>query len=170
MGQSGKSELNLAHQKLSHAGFVKISLKNHLCLLALREGCGQSFHLGTIVRTAFESFFLAQKGLGTLDLAVYAKVGDHLAEFHASSARRGSVELRREAAHVMGQLLAVFDIQLLSAPLNVLLAAYQQAETNFNAAPHERKSLNSLVAMEQVRRMYQRDSWASTDIASVPLT
>ncbi|PRZ55864.1 hypothetical protein BX589_10259 [Paraburkholderia fungorum] len=169
MGQSRKAELNLARQKLSQTGFVKISLKNHLCLVALRDGCAENFHLGTIVRTAFESFFLARSGFGTLDLAIYAEVGDRLAEFHAVSSRRENVQLSPDSALIVGRLLAVFDKQLLGAPLNILLSAYEQAENNFNAKLEERKSLNSLVAIEQVRRMYERRTEPALDFGSVPL-
>lgn len=147
--------LNLAGQTLTRAGFVKISLKNHLCLLALRKGCGSNYHLGTLVRTVFESFFLAQSGYGTTDLSVYPEVGEKLAQFTASCTKGKLRKLSVEASRVVGALLAIYDRQLEHAPLGLLVSAHDRAEENFSAAPSERKSLNTLVTMEQVRRMYE---------------
>jgi hypothetical protein len=162
--------LNPAGQKLSRAGFVKISLKNHLCLLALRKGCGFNFHLGTIVRTVFESFFLAQNGYGTQDLSIYQNVGEQLGDI-AEATMQGTLRtLNAQAGRAIGELLAVYDRQLESAPIGQLVSAHERAEENFNASPDERKSINTLVTMEQVRRMYENERGVSAEAGLYPLS
>lgn len=45
-------------RSMNSAALVEVSLRNHLCFLALRKEYAAAFRLGTIVRTMFDAFYL----------------------------------------------------------------------------------------------------------------
>jgi hypothetical protein len=133
------------HARLSTAALIDLSLRNHLCFSTLRTEHGAAFHLGTIVRTMFASFFLFDAGYGDGNLLIYSEVDLMLSELATSTKLDAHYSLGAHAVEPTARLLAVYDNQLQTAPLVELVAAHQRAERNFHASPEERLSIPTLI-------------------------
>jgi hypothetical protein len=124
---------------------IDLSLRNHLCLLALRTEHGASFHLGTIVRTMFDSFFLYEAGFGKGDASIFVDADEKLGEVVTAFRPCQPCSLRADAIQPIVQLLRLFDNQLQTAPVAEIVAAHQLADANFQAATERRLSIPALV-------------------------
>jgi hypothetical protein len=131
--------------ELSTATLVDLSLRNHLCFLAMRTEHGSAFHLGTIVRTMFASFFLFDAGFGTGEISTFTQADLHLGEAAESLRPDRPWSLRASAVEPTAKLLQLYDNQLQTAPLVELVKAHQCAERNFKAPCDERLSIAALV-------------------------
>ncbi|WP_213309189.1 hypothetical protein [Paraburkholderia sacchari] len=129
----------------STAALVDLSLRNHLCFIALRTEHGTAFHLGSIVRTMFASFFLFDAGFGVGDISLFVEVDLKLGEAVLSMRPDQPWSLTARAVEPTTELLRLYDSQLQTAPLSELVAAHQRAELNFKAPHHERLSLAALI-------------------------
>ncbi|MPW20425.1 conserved hypothetical protein [Paraburkholderia piptadeniae] len=144
------------HGTLSTAALIDLSLRNHLCLSTLRTEHGAAFHLGTIVRTMFASFFLFDAGYGDENVLIYSEVDLMLSELATSAKLDAHYSLGAHAEEPTARLLAVYDNQLQTAPLVELVAAHQRAERNFHASPEERLSIPTLIQRSKRRRTEMR--------------
>lgn len=142
--------------RLSAAAIIDLSLRNHLCFSALRTEHGTAFHLGVIVRTMFASFYLFDAGFGNEDLSIYTEADLNLGELAMSRSLESRYSLKSNAVQPTARLLALYDHQLHTAPLDALAAAHQRAECNFNASPEGRLSIPALVQRSQRRRLENR--------------
>ncbi|MFM0212358.1 hypothetical protein PQQ96_33750 [Paraburkholderia sediminicola] len=131
--------------ELSTATLVDLSLRNHLCFFSLRTEHGTAFHLGTIVRTMFASFFLLEAGFGIGEMSLFPEVDIKLGEAVLSMSPERPWNLTANAIEPTARLLRLYDSQLQTAPLTELVAAHQRAERNFQTPPHERLSIAALV-------------------------
>ncbi|WP_408530719.1 hypothetical protein [Paraburkholderia nemoris] len=131
--------------RLSPTAFIDVSLRNHLSLTALCTEHGAAFHLGTIVRTMFASIFLFDAGFGEADPSIYTKADRSLAKLATSRSLKSHYRLDPHEAEHAARLLAVYDLQLQTAPLEALVAAHQLAESNFHASSEERLSIPEIV-------------------------
>lgn len=131
--------------ELSTATLVDLSLRNHLCFFSLRTEHGTAYHLGTIVRTMFASFFLFEAGFGISEMSLFSEVDIKLGEAILSKHPERPWSLKANALEPTARLLRLYDSQLQTAPLIELVAAHQRAELNFQAPPHERLSIAALV-------------------------
>ncbi|MFM0327963.1 hypothetical protein PQR16_36865, partial [Caballeronia glebae] len=80
MAQLTSSPLKEKTIGLSTASLIDLSLRNHICFSALRTEHGTAFHLGTIVRTLFASYFLLDAGFGVGELSLFTEVDLKLGE------------------------------------------------------------------------------------------
>jgi hypothetical protein len=142
------------HTGLSTTALIDVSLRNHLCLLALRTEYGCGFHMGTIVRTMFASFFLFDAGFGKGEISTFSEVDLHLGEAVTSARKERPWTLQAKAVEPTTKLLKLYDSQLQTAPLTELVKAHQRAEQNFQAAPEVRLSIAALV--QRSKRKTQR--------------
>ncbi|MEX3815950.1 hypothetical protein AB3X96_37935 [Paraburkholderia sp. BR13439] len=145
------------HARLPAAGYIDLSLRNHLCFSALRDEYGCAFHLGTIVRTLFVSFYLFDAGYGDGNLADYSEADLRLSELAMSRNLQASYRLSAHAVEPTARLLTLFDTQLQAAPLNELIEAHRRADRNINAPPEERLSIDELVQRSRRRVKMNRD-------------
>jgi hypothetical protein len=149
---------NIPHRtaiRLSTAVLIDLSLRNHLCLSVLQTEHGTAFHLGTIVRTMFASFYLFDAGFGDGDLSTFTEADILLGELAMSRSLESSYRLRSHAVQPTARLLALYDNQLQTAPLVELVSAHQRAERNFHASSDVRLSIPVLIQRFQKR---QRDT------------
>jgi hypothetical protein len=131
--------------RLSSADFIELSLRNHLCLVALCTEHRAPFHLGTIVQTMFDSFFLFEAGFGRADVSTYTDVDLQLSAA-ASAIRSGLVQgPNADAVKPISRLLMLFDSQLQVAPIAEIVSAHKKAKTNFLASPEQQQSIATLV-------------------------
>lgn len=145
MASTSRTAAHARGKTLSNAAFVDLSLRNHLCFFALETEHGTAFHLGTIVRTMFASFFLFEAGFGAAELTLFTEADIQLGETVLSSRPGRPWNLAGDAVKSTADLLRLYDSQLQSAPLTVLVDAHRLAERNFQAAPNERMSIAALV-------------------------
>jgi hypothetical protein len=131
--------------RVNTAAILELSLRNHLCLFALQTEHGTAFHLGAIVRTMFESFFLFDAGFGKGDVATYTEVDLKLGEVIMSVSPDRPWSLGSEAVSPVARLLGLVDSQLQTAPVNEIVAAHRRAEANFQAPSEQRLSIAALV-------------------------
>jgi hypothetical protein len=131
------------------AALVELSLRNHLCFLALRTEHGTAFHLGTIVRTMFNSFFLFDAGFGTGKVSTFTDADLALGEIVSSGGPNRRWSVNASAATPIAQLLRLFDSQLQTTPVNEIVAANRRAEANFKAPLEQRLSIPELVQRSQ---------------------
>jgi hypothetical protein len=122
-----------------------MSLRNHLCFSALRTEHGTAFHLGTIVRTMFASYFLFDAGFGIGDLSTFAEVDLRLGETLLNAQPQRPWSLTAAAITPVSSLLKLYDSQLQTAPVNDLLIAHKRAERNFQAPLQEQLSIAALI-------------------------
>jgi hypothetical protein len=131
--------------RVNKAALMELSLRNHLCLFVLGTEHGTAIHLGTIVRTMFDSFFLFDKGFGTGEASIYTDVDRHLGELAMSASADRTWRLSSDAVSAIARLLALFDSQLQIAPVDDIVAAHRRSEANFQAASEQRLSIAALV-------------------------
>ncbi|SIT51377.1 conserved hypothetical protein [Paraburkholderia piptadeniae] len=131
--------------RLSNAALTDLSLRNHLSLNALSSKHGAAFHLGSVVRTMFASFYLFDAGFGDGNLSIYTDADSSLRELATSRNIESSYRLGSHAVQATARLLELYDSQLQTAPLDELIAAHQRAEGNFHASPERRLSIPELV-------------------------
>ncbi|WP_154678052.1 hypothetical protein [Paraburkholderia nodosa] len=131
--------------RLSNATLTDLSLRNHLSLNALSSENGAAFHLGTIVRTMFASFYLFDAGFGDGDLSVYTDADTSLGELATSRSLESSYRLEPHAVQATARLLELYDSQIQTAPLDELISAHARAHGNFQASPEQRLSIPALV-------------------------
>lgn len=136
-----RSQANL----VSTAAVTELSLRNHLCFLALRTGHGMPFHLGTIIRTMFDSFFLFDAGFGQSEITTYTDVDLALGKTVSLACPDQPWKLSTEATEPIAWLLRLFDNQLQTAPRQEIVAAHRRAEANFQAASEHRLPIPALV-------------------------
>lgn len=149
-------------RKLSSATLTDLSLRNHLSLVALGTDYGVAFHLGTIVRTMFASFYLIDAGFGDGDLSIYTEVDMRLSEIADSCDIGRRYVLGSHAAHATARLLGVYDSQLQVAPLDELILAHQRAERNFQESPERRLSIPALVDRSRSRNRDRKRNFSLT--------
>ena len=135
--------------RVNTAALTELSLRNHLCFVALRTEHGTAFHLGTIVRTMFESFFLFDAGFGKGDVATYTEADLKLGEVILSISPGRPWNLSSDSVSPVARLLSLFDSQLQTAPVNEIVAAHRRAEANFQAPSEQRLSIAALVQRSQ---------------------
>ncbi|TDG03559.1 hypothetical protein E1N52_34125 [Paraburkholderia guartelaensis] len=141
-----------ARAQVPLAAFIQISLRNHLCVVALRSPHGKAFHLGTLVRTMFESFYLYEAGFGIRDVAVFAAVDRHLCALSLQVAGGASYFLDDDAFSAATELLSLYDQQIKDAPLGAIVDAHTKSKLNFEADEAKRMSIPQLVRRLQARR------------------
>jgi hypothetical protein len=127
------------------ASLIELSLRNHLCFFALRTEHGQSFHLGTIVRAMFDSFFLYDAGYGQGDATTFIEADLKLGETVLSFRPSQPCSLRADAIEPIVRLLRLFDNQLQTAPVDEIVKAHRLAEANFQASNEQRLTISALL-------------------------
>ena len=141
-----------ARAQVSLAVIVQISLRNHLCVVALRSPHGKAFHLGTLVRTMFESFYLYEAGYGIGDVAVFAAVDRELGKLSLQVVAGARYVLDDDAFSAATALLSLYDQQVEQAPLHALVEAYRKSEVNFHADEAKRMSIVQLMRRLRAHR------------------
>lgn len=131
--------------RLSPASFVRLSLRNHLCIVALRGPHGKPFHLGTIVRTMFECFYLYEAGYGDADPAVFIAADQELGSLSQSALENSRYFLDEAGFRATLSLLELYDRQLEHAPLQAVIDSSKKADRNFNAGESKRRPIPELV-------------------------
>ncbi|MGF6546715.1 hypothetical protein [Paraburkholderia youngii] len=142
-----------ARARVPLAAFIQISLRNHLCVVALRSPHGKAFHLGTIVRTMFESFYLYEAGFGIEDVALFAAVDRQLCKLSLEAVESASYFLDDDAYSATNELLSLYDRQIKHAPLGAIVDAHSKCKLNFEADESKRMSIAQLVRRLQARRV-----------------
>ncbi|MGF6641718.1 hypothetical protein [Paraburkholderia sp. MM6662-R1] len=132
-------------RRINRAALMELSLRNYLCLFALQTEHGTAFHVGTIVRTMFDSFFLFDAGFGEGDLATYTAVDLKLGEVVLSFFPGRPWRLSSDAVLSVARLLNLFDNPLQTAPVSEIVTAHRLAEANFQAPSDKRLSIAALV-------------------------
>lgn len=145
--------------RLSTHALIDLSLRNHLCFHALRTEHGTAFHLGTIVRTMFASFYLFDAGFGKGELSVFSTADVMLGELALRARANTGWSMKSDLVPVTARLLELYDNQLQTAPLDELVAAHQRAEGNFSAPPHERLSIAALIQRSKRSRPNASARW-----------
>ncbi|WP_061172410.1 hypothetical protein [Caballeronia hypogeia] len=145
MAQATSKPLNEKAIGLSTAALVELSLRNHLCFSALRTEHGTAFHLGTIVRTMFASYFLFDAGFGVGDVSMFTEVDLKLGETVLSARPELPWSLTATAIAPVEALLRLYDSQLQTAPVRDLLIAHRRAEQNLQVPAQEQLSIAALV-------------------------
>jgi hypothetical protein len=130
---------------LSPADQTQLSLRNHLCLVALGTEHRTPFHLGTIIRTMFDSFFLFEAGFGHGSISTYIDADLSLGYAASSAHSRRAWSLHSDAVRPISRLLEIFDRQLQVAPFTQIVNAHKRTDANFRAPPEERQSIAVLV-------------------------
>lgn len=156
LASGDRKNAQMAKAKLSDAAFIDLSLRNHLSLYALRSEHGAAFHLGTIIRAMFASFYLFDAGFGEGKLSIYTDADISLCELATSRSPGARYGLGPQAIQATAQLLELYDTQLRTTPLDELIAAHQCAERNFKASSDARLSIPVLV--QRCRRKPQTSS------------
>ncbi|SAK53994.1 Fis family transcriptional regulator [Caballeronia calidae] len=151
MGVQAPLRLRGEDTYLSSAALVELSLRNHVCFSLLRTEHGMAFHLGTIVRTMFASFFLFEAGLGKGEMNTFTEVDMTLGEVALRVHANGPCSLSLEAVNSTAKLLKLYDSQLQSSSLKAVIEAHQRAEQNFRKPTHERLSIAALVQRSRRR-------------------
>lgn len=139
-------------RRLSNAALTDLSLRNHLSLVALGSECGTAFHLGTIVRSMFASFFLFDAGFGDGDASIYTDADLALGELAVTRSIECRFALEPHAIRVTARLLQLYDSQLWAAPLDELIAAHQRSESNFQESPERRLDIPALIQRSSIMR------------------
>ncbi|TDG03572.1 hypothetical protein E1N52_33635 [Paraburkholderia guartelaensis] len=148
--------------RLSNAALIDLSLRNHLSLLALDSDFGTAFHLGTIIRTMFASFFLFDAGFGDGDASVYTDADQILGELAMNRSIDCRFALGPHAFQATARLLKHYDSQLWAAPLGELIAAHQRSECNFQESPERRLDIPALIQQStRIRQESDRRSYLS---------
>jgi hypothetical protein len=124
---------------------VDLTLRNFLCAVALREGHGKPFHVGTLVIALFDSFYLFDLGFGQTDVTLFSEVDLCLGRIVLSASDTNRWEFTTETNRAVWRLLALFDSQLSAAPVVTILLAHRSSEANFNAQPEHRLSIPALI-------------------------
>ena len=151
-------------RRLSDAALVDLSLRNHLSLSALRSEHGSAFHLGTIVRTMFASFYLFDAGFGDGNLSIYIDTDRSLGELAMSRSLESTYSLGPHAFEATVRLLELYDSQLRTASFEELIAAHQRAECNFHASPERRLCIPALVQQSRQRQGRDRSMNSAMDL------
>ncbi|WP_143189211.1 hypothetical protein [Paraburkholderia lycopersici] len=136
---------------------VDESLRLHLCFFALRTAHGRAFHLGTIVRTMFASFYLYEAGYGSGDASIFSEADEKFVSISLESKLDGPFSLRADAESPTARLLELYDRQLETAPVASLVDAHRRAQMNLRAAPQEQLTIGALIARAKVGSMTRRD-------------
>jgi hypothetical protein len=137
--------------QFSTAALIDLSLRNHLRFNILRTEHGRAFHLGTIVRTLFASFFPFDAGFGDGDISIFANADACIGEAAVFTTLDAPFSLKANALTPTARLLALYDQQLQTAPLIDVVTAHQLAERNLGAMPHERRSIAALLQQSSRR-------------------
>ncbi|WP_116150031.1 hypothetical protein [Paraburkholderia sp. BL27I4N3] len=119
-----------------------------------------AFHLGTIIRTMFASFFTFDAGFGEGALSVFSDADLALGEIAQSAYPEGPWSLESHAVQPTARLLQLYDDQLKTAPRSELMAAHQRAQRNFKASVRDRLSIGEL--MQRSRRRARDSSQMDT--------
>ncbi|ABO59560.1 hypothetical protein Bcep1808_6671 (plasmid) [Burkholderia vietnamiensis G4] len=131
--------------RLSPTSLVHISLRNHLCVVALRSQYGRAFHLGTLVRTMFECFYLYEAGYGDADPAVFSRADAELGSLSLLALEQNRYFLSEPGFRAAVSLLELYDRQLQHTPLQSLIKACEKADRNFRAEETKRMPMEALV-------------------------
>jgi hypothetical protein len=143
---------------LPTSALVEESLRNHLCFCALRTEHGKAFHLGTIVRTMFASFYLFEAGYGLCEAAVFSDAEEKFVTVALETRLDASFSLRADAVRPTARLLELYDRQLQIAPISSLIELHRKADLNLRAAPHERLSIAALLQRANAASRVQRSA------------
>ena len=121
------------------------SLRNHLCFLALRTENGKAFHLGTLVRTMFASYYLLEAGYGVGETEIFTDADEIFTSIAVRTPLDAPFTLHADAVLPTAKLLELYDKQLQIAPVLSLVHAHQKVKMNLGAAPHEQLSIAALI-------------------------
>jgi hypothetical protein len=143
--------------RIPTSALIEESLRNHLCLYALRTEHGKAFHLGTIVRTMFASFFLFEAGYGSGDTSIFSEADDKFTSLALNTKPDASFNLRADAVSPTARLLALYDMQLQIAPVLSLVDAHRKAGNNLRAAAQEQLSIAALI--QRTMRRHPIEHW-----------
>jgi hypothetical protein len=105
------------------------SLANHLALVACRSGCGNGHLVNELMRAVYLSWFLQRAGYGNYPAGQF-KIAEYAVEATLAHARAtGTWQIPPDTVVDFEALLALYDSQLASAPLHVVLEAEQKLRT-----------------------------------------
>jgi hypothetical protein len=108
---------------ISEFRFRSRSLRNHLALVALREGCGHAELASGLLSTAYLTYFICGTDVddATLETCVAAELTVKASVAHAKMA--GEWTLTPGHAHYVEKMLCLHDTQLTTLPLCLIDAA-----------------------------------------------
>jgi hypothetical protein len=108
---------------MSAAAFQAASLRNHLALVALRQGFGHAEIAGDLLQTAYLTYFICgiDADEASLETCVAAELTIKASVAHAKMA--GEWTLKSEHAHYVEKMLRQHDVQLTTLALRTIDAA-----------------------------------------------
>lgn len=108
---------------MSEAAFRAASLRNHLALVALRQGFGHAEIAGELLQTAYLTYFICgiDANEASLETCVAAELTIKESVAHAKMA--GEWTLRSEHVHYVEKMLRLHDAQLTTLALRTIDAA-----------------------------------------------
>lgn len=105
------------------------SLSNHLALVACRTGHGNSHLVNELMRAVYLSWFLQRAGYGTCPNEHFKIAECAVKATLALAHESGEWQLPAHTIEDFETLLALYDSQLASAPLHIVLGAEQRLRT-----------------------------------------
>lgn len=100
-----------------------ISLANHLALAVCRKGLGNAHQLNELIRAVYLTYCLQQSGFGDAPVELYRRAEEALDQAGVRGQCEGVWEVSAELAGVLEEILAIHDLQLISATTRHVIEA-----------------------------------------------